>query len=194
MRGSESHAGRNLCCDAGRKASGQENARVQPLHRDRLLRRRDRHFEPEGPQGVHGGPGVASRRGRAAAEYRKYWTRRGIAEWLAESLSQGAPTLVGIDHAFSFPIRTMRIRQRPGCAWRISRHASGVPRAPVDRRCAGPGPGRGLDPGREMKALSGFIFTLPAKGPSLPPLPGARPRLVRGPWSRRTSTEGSSPR
>jgi hypothetical protein len=29
---------------------------------------------------------------------RKYWTRRGIAEWLAED----APTLVGIDHGFSF--------------------------------------------------------------------------------------------
>jgi hypothetical protein len=34
---------------------------------------------------------------------RKYWTRRGVAEWLAERLSEGQPTLVGIDHAFSFP-------------------------------------------------------------------------------------------
>ena len=33
---------------------------------------------------------------------RKYWTRRGIAEWLVEKLSEGAPTLVGIDHGFSF--------------------------------------------------------------------------------------------
>jgi hypothetical protein len=36
---------------------------------------------------------------------RKYWTRRGIAEWLVERLAEDAPTLVGIDHGFSFPIR-----------------------------------------------------------------------------------------
>src|SRR5688572_6469163 len=36
---------------------------------------------------------------------RKYWTRRGIAEWLAELLAQGPPALVGLDHGFSFPLR-----------------------------------------------------------------------------------------
>ena len=36
---------------------------------------------------------------------RKYWSRRGIAEWLVERLSEDAPTLVGIDHGFSFPLR-----------------------------------------------------------------------------------------
>jgi len=36
---------------------------------------------------------------------RKYWTRRGLAEWLAERLAEEVPTLVGIDHAFSFPLR-----------------------------------------------------------------------------------------
>jgi hypothetical protein len=35
---------------------------------------------------------------------RKYWTRRGIAEWLVERLAEGTPTLVGIDHGFSFPL------------------------------------------------------------------------------------------
>jgi hypothetical protein len=35
---------------------------------------------------------------------RKYWTRRGIAEWLVDKLSEGQPTLVGIDHGFSFPL------------------------------------------------------------------------------------------
>ncbi len=35
---------------------------------------------------------------------RKYWTRRGVAEWLVERLTEGCPTLVGIDHAFSFPV------------------------------------------------------------------------------------------
>jgi hypothetical protein len=36
---------------------------------------------------------------------RKYWTRRGLTEWLAVALRDGPPTLVGIDHAFSFPLR-----------------------------------------------------------------------------------------
>jgi hypothetical protein len=36
---------------------------------------------------------------------RKYWTRRGIAEWLVERLSEATPTLVGIDHGFSFPLQ-----------------------------------------------------------------------------------------
>ena len=36
---------------------------------------------------------------------RKYWTRRGIAECLVERLAEDAPTLVGIDHGFSFPLR-----------------------------------------------------------------------------------------
>lgn len=38
------------------------------------------------------------------ASPRWYWTRRGIAEWLVEQLSDGAPTLVGINHGFSFPL------------------------------------------------------------------------------------------
>jgi hypothetical protein len=36
---------------------------------------------------------------------RKYWTRKGIAEWLVERFSEGKPTLVGIDHGFSFPLQ-----------------------------------------------------------------------------------------
>jgi hypothetical protein len=36
---------------------------------------------------------------------RKYWTRMEIAEWLVERLSEGLPTLVGIDHGFSFPMQ-----------------------------------------------------------------------------------------
>ena len=36
---------------------------------------------------------------------RKYWTRRGLAEWLVAELKSGPPTLVGIDHGFSFPMR-----------------------------------------------------------------------------------------
>jgi hypothetical protein len=36
---------------------------------------------------------------------KKYWTRRGIAEWLVGELLDGIPTFVGIDHAFSFPLQ-----------------------------------------------------------------------------------------
>lgn len=36
---------------------------------------------------------------------RKYWTRRGVAEWLVERLSEETRTLVGIDHGFSFPFQ-----------------------------------------------------------------------------------------
>ena len=36
---------------------------------------------------------------------KKYWTRRGIAEWLVDKLAEDMPTLVGIDHGFSFPLR-----------------------------------------------------------------------------------------
>ncbi|MDX2148007.1 MAG: hypothetical protein SFZ23_10840 [Planctomycetota bacterium] len=36
---------------------------------------------------------------------KKHWTRRGIAEWLVQQLGEGVPTLVGIDHGFSFPLK-----------------------------------------------------------------------------------------
>ena len=35
---------------------------------------------------------------------RRYWTRRGLGEWLCTELGNDIPTLVGIDHGFSFPI------------------------------------------------------------------------------------------
>jgi hypothetical protein len=40
---------------------------------------------------------------------RKYWTRCGIAQWLLETLSQDIPSLVGIDHGFSFPLRYFEV-------------------------------------------------------------------------------------
>ncbi len=40
---------------------------------------------------------------------RKYWTRRGIAHWLLEVLANGPPTVVGIDHGFSFPLRYFEV-------------------------------------------------------------------------------------
>lgn len=36
---------------------------------------------------------------------KKYWTRRGLADWLRQELDGNEPTIVGIDHGFSFPMR-----------------------------------------------------------------------------------------
>jgi hypothetical protein len=44
---------------------------------------------------------------------RKYWTRKGIAEWLVQRLREDQPTLVGIDHAFSFPLRYFEVHHLP---------------------------------------------------------------------------------
>ncbi len=44
---------------------------------------------------------------------KKYWTRRGIAEWLVERLSEDPQTLVGIDHGFSFPLRYFEAHHLP---------------------------------------------------------------------------------
>jgi len=40
---------------------------------------------------------------------RKYWTRKGVAHWLVERLAEDKPTLVGIDHGFSFPLRYFEV-------------------------------------------------------------------------------------
>lgn len=40
---------------------------------------------------------------------KKYWTRSGIANWLQERLSGDSPTIVGIAHAFSFPLRYFEV-------------------------------------------------------------------------------------
>ncbi|WP_199559608.1 hypothetical protein [Paracoccus sediminilitoris] len=44
---------------------------------------------------------------------KRYWTRRGIAEWLVERLAEDIPTVVGIDHAFSFPLRYFEVHGLP---------------------------------------------------------------------------------
>jgi hypothetical protein len=44
---------------------------------------------------------------------RKYWTRRGIAEWLATELRRDEPAIVGIDHGFSFPLKYFEKHQIP---------------------------------------------------------------------------------
>ena len=40
---------------------------------------------------------------------RKYWTRKGVAHWLVERLAEDTPTLVGIDHGLSFPLRYFKV-------------------------------------------------------------------------------------
>jgi hypothetical protein len=47
---------------------------------------------------------------------RKYWTRKALAEWLVELLAEEAPTLVGIDHGFSFPLRYFELHRLPSRA------------------------------------------------------------------------------
>jgi hypothetical protein len=44
---------------------------------------------------------------------RKYWTRRGVAEWLLDRLSEGEASLVGIDHGFSFPLEYFERHRLP---------------------------------------------------------------------------------
>jgi hypothetical protein len=44
---------------------------------------------------------------------RKYWSRRGLAEWLVERLAEDVPTLVGIDHGFSFPLHYFKHHHLP---------------------------------------------------------------------------------
>src|SRR5579863_3124258 len=48
-----------------------------------------------------------------ARSARKYWSRRAIAEWLVEQLADETPTLIGIDHGFSFPLRYFEAHQLP---------------------------------------------------------------------------------
>ena len=40
---------------------------------------------------------------------RRHWSRTDLAHWLVEHLSNDLPTLVGIDHAFSFPLRYFEV-------------------------------------------------------------------------------------
>lgn len=44
---------------------------------------------------------------------RKYWTRREVAEWLEQRLSEDTRSLVGMDHGFSFPLEYFEKYQLP---------------------------------------------------------------------------------
>jgi hypothetical protein len=43
----------------------------------------------------------------------KYWTRRGIAEWLLERLGEDERSIIGIDHGFAFPLRYLEQHRLP---------------------------------------------------------------------------------
>jgi len=44
---------------------------------------------------------------------RRYWTRRGIAEWLREQLAMEDPAIVGVDHAFSSSLQYFEMHGLP---------------------------------------------------------------------------------
>ena len=48
----------------------------------------------------------------APVSRRTYWSRRGVAERLIELLTEETPTLIGIDHGFSFPLRYFETHSR----------------------------------------------------------------------------------
>lgn len=45
---------------------------------------------------------------RPDREARRHWSRRGLAQWLLQTLGDPLPTLLGIDHGFSFPLAYFR--------------------------------------------------------------------------------------
>ena len=83
---------------------------LRPLYWHRLLGRGDASVQLAGLARLYG-------RGRLPIEVppppspRKYWTRRGVAEWLIEKFGDPTPTLVGIDHGFSFPLRYFEVHR-----------------------------------------------------------------------------------
>lgn len=58
-------------------------------------------------------PGSAPTEVQPPRSLKKYWTRRGIAEWLAQQLARETRTLVGIDHGFSFPLAYFQRHKLP---------------------------------------------------------------------------------
>ena len=82
---------------------------------------------------------------------RKYWTRRGVAEWPVERLGEPTPTLVGIDHGSNDPalafdlLPAAKLQSRCSYSnggsyrlgWRtVNDHYSGIVTEPVRRIAA----------------------------------------------------------
>ena len=96
--GSRTPGGRLLPLSGRRR-----NGRLRAIHRHRLFRRGNGEFELGGASRLYG-DGEAPVEVPRPLRTGKYWSRRGIAEWLVDRLAEDVPTLVGIDHGFSFPL------------------------------------------------------------------------------------------
>ncbi|MDR9427747.1 MAG: hypothetical protein RI538_07305 [Salibaculum sp.] len=44
---------------------------------------------------------------------KKYWSRHALADWLRERLAEDIPTIIGLDHALSFPMRYYEVHRLP---------------------------------------------------------------------------------
>jgi hypothetical protein len=64
---------------------------------------------------------------------RKYWSRKGIAQWLVERLAEDARTLVGIDHGFSFPLSYFEVATIAAALCRLPFLSSCLPTALPER-------------------------------------------------------------
>ena len=80
------------------------DGRLRPHHRYRLFRRANSHRHPEGLRVYQAEGDAPLVEIQPPPLPNKYWTRRGVAEWLVERLAGDTPALVGIDHGFSFPL------------------------------------------------------------------------------------------
>lgn len=50
-------------------------------------------------------PGIDPTEVPPPAGPKRYWSRRGLAEWIIEQVLRPKPCIIGIDHAFSFPLK-----------------------------------------------------------------------------------------
>lgn len=62
-------------------------------------------------------PAEAPAAGRPGRPRRRNWTRRDLAAWLTETLADGVPTVVGIDHAFGVPAEHLATCGLAGRDW-----------------------------------------------------------------------------
>lgn len=61
------------------------------------------------------GAGNLATERRPTSDHQIHWTRRSLAEWLKAELHESGPTIVGIDHAFSFPQPYFEKHDLPYC-------------------------------------------------------------------------------
>jgi len=84
-------------------------ARLRPLHRHRLLGRRDTELKPQGPARLSGGSSFEPRGSVPTAQSAQILDAARHAQWWVGRLAEDVPTLVGIEHGFSFPLRYFEV-------------------------------------------------------------------------------------